>query len=76
MTKKIFTKNLYFGITLVVLAGILSVSGIGNAFSQNNTDAPSTVPSLDNSTTSGYSNATDGGSTGNWSNSNATVTVQ
>jgi hypothetical protein len=76
MTNKIASKNIYLGISMVLLAGIIVVGGIGNAFSQNTTDAPSTIPPSGNSTGSGNLNITEGGNTGNWTNSNATTTVQ
>lgn len=76
MTNKIVSKNIYLGITMVVLAGFLVVGGIGNAFSQNTSDAPSTIPYSGNDTGSGSLNVTDYGSTDNWTNSNATNTVQ
>lgn len=76
MTNKITSKNICFGIYMVVLASILFVGGIGNAFSQNITDAPSTIPSSGNETGSGNLNLTEGGKTGNWTDSNAAITVQ
>lgn len=76
MTNKIVSKNLYLGITALLFAGILVVGGIGNAFSQNTTDSPSVTLSLSNDTTSGSTNATGDGSTGNWSNTNYTTPTQ
>lgn len=76
MTNKIVSKNLYLGITALLFAGILVIGGIGNAFSQNNTDSPSVTLSLSNDTASDSTNTTGGEATGNWSNSNYTTPVQ
>ena len=76
MTNKIVSKNLFLGIAALLFAGILVGGGIGNAFSQNTTDSPSVTVSLSNDTTSGSTNATGDGFTGNWSNTNYTTPTQ
>jgi len=76
MIHKIVSKNIYLGITMVLLAGILVVGGIGNAFSQNTTEAPSSKPLSGNDTGSGNINITDGGNAGNWTDSNSTLKAQ
>lgn len=76
MTNTIVLKNVYLGITMVLLVGILVVGGIGNVFSQNTTDASSTIPPSNNDTGFGNLNITDIGNAKNWTDANSTINAQ